>query len=77
MPGGLVFWLGHQARTMKLDADEKELLESVESGEGKSLSGGKPERAPYSRMLNSPRAVKWPRGSRRPFARTAGLTERA
>ena len=31
--------------TMKIDADEKELLESVERGEWKSAKGGKRERA--------------------------------
>ena len=31
--------------TMKIDADEKELLESVERGEWKSAGGGKRERA--------------------------------
>lgn len=30
---------------MRLDADEKELLESVERGEWKSAGGGKRERA--------------------------------
>ena len=34
---------------MKLDADEKELLDSVERGEWKSAKGGKRERARYSR----------------------------
>lgn len=33
---------------MKLDADEKELLESVERGEWTSAEGGKRERAKYS-----------------------------
>jgi hypothetical protein len=33
---------------MKIDADEKELLESVERGEWKSAKGGKRERARYS-----------------------------
>jgi hypothetical protein len=33
---------------MKLDADEKELLESVEQGEWKSAGGGKRERTRYS-----------------------------
>ncbi len=32
---------------MKMDADEKELLESVERGEWKSAKGGKRERARY------------------------------
>jgi predicted DNA binding CopG/RHH family protein len=35
--------------TMKLDADEKELLESVERGEWKSAGSGKRERTRYSR----------------------------
>ena len=34
---------------MKLDADEKELLESVERGAWKSAAGGKRERTRYSR----------------------------
>ncbi len=33
---------------MKLDTDEKELLESVERGEWKSAGGGKRERTRYS-----------------------------
>ena len=35
---------------MKIDADETELLESVERGEWKSGSGGKRERKRCSRM---------------------------
>jgi len=38
---------------MKLDADEKELLESVERGEWKSAGGGKRERARYSRYTKA------------------------
>jgi predicted DNA binding CopG/RHH family protein len=38
---------------MKLDADEKELLESVESGEWKSAAGGKRERARYPRYAKA------------------------
>ena len=34
---------------MKMDVDEKELLDSVERGEWKSAKGGKRERARYSR----------------------------
>jgi predicted DNA binding CopG/RHH family protein len=34
---------------MKLDADEKELLESVERGEWKSAGGGKRERTRYAK----------------------------
>lgn len=34
---------------MRLDADEKELLQSVESGEWKSAGGDKRERARYTR----------------------------
>ena len=34
---------------MTIDADEKELLESVERGEWKSAKGGKRERVRYSR----------------------------
>jgi predicted DNA binding CopG/RHH family protein len=37
----------------KLDADEKELLESVERGEWKSAAGGKRERARYSRYARA------------------------
>jgi predicted DNA binding CopG/RHH family protein len=38
---------------MKLDADEKELLESVGRGEWKSSRGGKRERARYSRYAKA------------------------
>jgi hypothetical protein len=38
---------------MKIDADEKELLESVERGEWKSAGGGKRERTRYSRYAQS------------------------
>jgi predicted DNA binding CopG/RHH family protein len=38
---------------MKIDADEKELLESVERGEWKSAKGGKRERARYSRYARA------------------------
>jgi predicted DNA binding CopG/RHH family protein len=38
---------------MKLDADEKELLDSVERGEWKSARGGKRERARYSRYAKA------------------------
>ena len=38
---------------MKLDADEKELLDSVERGEWKSAKGGKRERARYSRYAKA------------------------
>jgi predicted DNA binding CopG/RHH family protein len=34
---------------MKIDADEKELLESVERGEWNSASGGKRERTRYAK----------------------------
>ena len=34
---------------MKIDADEKELVESVERGEWKSAGGGKRERTRYAR----------------------------
>jgi predicted DNA binding CopG/RHH family protein/uncharacterized DUF497 family protein len=37
----------------KLDADEKELLDSVERGEWKSAKGGKRERAGYSRYAKA------------------------
>jgi len=36
-----------------MDADEKELLESVERGEWKSAKGGKRERARYSRYAKA------------------------
>jgi predicted DNA binding CopG/RHH family protein/mRNA-degrading endonuclease RelE of RelBE toxin-antitoxin system len=39
--------------TMKIDADEKELLESVERGEWKSAGGGKRERARFSRYAKA------------------------
>ena len=38
---------------MKVDADEKELLESVERGEWKSTGGGKRERTPYARYAKA------------------------
>ena len=38
---------------MKIDADEKELLDSVEPGEWKSAKGGKRERARYSRYAKA------------------------
>lgn len=38
---------------MKMDADEKQLLESVERAEWKSAKGGKRERAPYSRYAKA------------------------
>jgi predicted DNA binding CopG/RHH family protein len=38
---------------MKIDADEKELLESVERGEWKSAGGGKRERARFSRYAET------------------------
>jgi predicted DNA binding CopG/RHH family protein len=38
---------------MKLDADEKELLDSVEQGEWKSAKGGKRERTRYSRYAKA------------------------
>ncbi|MCA1585977.1 MAG: antitoxin [Acidobacteria bacterium] len=38
---------------MKLDGDEKELLESVERGEWKPTTGGKRERARYSRYAKA------------------------
>ncbi len=37
----------------KLDADEKELVESVERGEWKSAAGGKRERARYARSAKA------------------------
>ena len=38
---------------MKIDADEKELLESVERGEWKSNGGGKRERTRYARYAKA------------------------
>ena len=38
---------------MKLDADEKELLDSVERGEWKSAAGGKRERTRYARYAKA------------------------
>ncbi len=38
---------------MKIDADEKELLESVERGEWKSAGDGKRERARFSRYAKA------------------------
>jgi predicted DNA binding CopG/RHH family protein len=38
---------------MKIDADEKEMLESVERGEWKSAGGGKRERTRYSRYAKT------------------------
>ena len=38
---------------MKLDADEKDLLESVERGEWKSAGGGKRERTRYARYAKA------------------------
>ena len=38
---------------MKIDADEKELLESVERGEWKSADGGKRERTRYVRAAKA------------------------
>jgi predicted DNA binding CopG/RHH family protein len=45
-------YLGEES-TMKLDADEKELVDSVERGEWKSAKGGKRERARYSRYAKA------------------------
>jgi hypothetical protein len=38
---------------MKIDADEKELFESVERGEWKSAGGGKRERTRYTRYAKA------------------------
>lgn len=38
---------------MKIDADEKALLESVDRGEWKSVNGGKRERARFSRYTKA------------------------
>src|SRR5512134_3873885 len=40
-------------RPMKIDADEKELLETVERGEWKSAGGGKRERTRYTRYAKA------------------------
>jgi predicted DNA binding CopG/RHH family protein/uncharacterized DUF497 family protein len=45
-------YLGEEP-TMKMDADEKELLESVEGGEWKSAGGGKRERTRYARYAKA------------------------
>jgi predicted DNA binding CopG/RHH family protein len=42
-----------RSSTMKMDADEKELLESVERDEWKSAKGGKRARARYSRYAKA------------------------
>ena len=42
-----------KSRTMKIDADEKALLESVERGEWKSAGGGKRESVRYSRSAKA------------------------
>jgi predicted DNA binding CopG/RHH family protein len=39
--------------TMKIDADEKELLESVERGEWKSAGGGERARVRFSRYAKA------------------------
>jgi predicted DNA binding CopG/RHH family protein len=46
-------YLGRSPTIMKIDADEKELLESVERGEWKSAGGGKRERTRYSRYAKA------------------------
>jgi predicted DNA binding CopG/RHH family protein len=38
---------------MKMDAEEKDLLESVERGEWKSVAGGKRERTRYARYAKA------------------------
>lgn len=43
--------------TLKIDADEKELLESVERGDWKSVAAGKRERARFSRIAAESSAV--------------------
>ena len=43
----------------KLDADEKELVESVERGEWKSAGGGKRERTRYSRYAKGTFRRSW------------------
>jgi hypothetical protein len=40
--------------TMKLDADEKELLDSVERDEWKSAGGGRRKRARFARYAKEP-----------------------
>jgi hypothetical protein len=54
---------------MKIDADEKELLESVDRGEWKSAWGGKRERTPTAdmRRLRSARTpAEYPAVEKRP-----------
>jgi hypothetical protein len=52
---------------MKLDADEKELLDSVERGEWKSAKGAKRERVRYSRWLLDLEPSLGRRASERPM----------
>lgn len=61
---------------MKLDADEKELLESVERGEWKSTGAGKKERTRYARYANPPCGWRWlpTDGPRTEFGHTGGHT---
>jgi predicted DNA binding CopG/RHH family protein len=51
VPGS--FALERSPTTMKIDADEKKLLESVERGEWKSAGGGKRERTRYARYAKA------------------------
>jgi predicted DNA binding CopG/RHH family protein len=46
-------YLGEESDVMKTDADEKDLLESVERGEWKSAGGGKRERTRYTRYAKA------------------------
>ena len=46
-------YLVRRATTVKIDADEKELLDSVERGEWKSADGGKRERTRYARYAKA------------------------
>ena len=46
-------YLGQEPETMKLDTDEKALLESVDRGEWQSTKGGKRERTRYARSAKA------------------------
>jgi predicted DNA binding CopG/RHH family protein len=46
-------YLGEAAEIMKIDADENELLESVERGEWRPARGGERERSRYARYAKA------------------------
>ena len=60
--------------TTKLDAGEKELLESVERGEWKSAGGSKRERARYSRYAKA--VPKGPPAEHPAFQRGPGAIQK-